>query len=74
MEGEDSAEKRGLTRRILELLFEKIKEIEKDEQNKAWLALSVTQIYNEEVYDLLSETAKNVKIRLSKNGFPYVED
>jgi hypothetical protein len=61
MEGTLAPEGRGLGRRILESLFEKIDLL--DSNNKVYLNLSITQIYNEDVYDLLSPTAAKVKLR-----------
>jgi len=73
MEGEDSdSSKRGLTRRILELLFEKILNL--SSENKTYLNLSIIQIHNEIVYDLLSEDAGAVKFRLNKEGIPYIDN
>jgi hypothetical protein len=61
MEGTLAPEGRGLGRHILESLFEKIDLL--DSNNKVYLNLSITQIYNEDVYDLLSPTAAKVKLR-----------
>ena len=72
MDGGNDKNSRGLASRLIENLFERTERL--SNFGEVYLAISVIQIYNEEVYDLLDENTSKAKLRLNKDGSPIIED
>ncbi|KAG0556184.1 hypothetical protein KC19_11G032900 [Ceratodon purpureus] len=75
--GDRPSENRGMTPRVFEYLFSKIKleeEQRKDESLKFLTKCSFLEIYNEQITDLLEPTSTNLQMREDVRKGVYVEN
>ena len=68
----DDEKNRGLTRRILENIFERKTNMQNS--SKVDVNLSVVQLYNEQVFDLLDKSAKKVNVRKESDNSVFLEN